>query len=99
MCSHVRNVNAMMLIVVVLSVQLRNTLASHTQRFWTSCVCPKPLVTACFGSLPILHVPVSCKLHPGMRGSFADPSYTPPAFRMISAHTSFEKPAECTRDR
>src|ERR1700727_1217978 len=37
-CSEVRSENARMLMVVVLSVQFKNTLASHTYKFGTSCV-------------------------------------------------------------
>lgn len=49
-CSQERRVNAMMLIVVVLSVQLRKTLASQAYKFGTSCAWPKALVTNFLGS-------------------------------------------------
>src|SRR4029077_13611409 len=88
--SEVRSENVKMLMVVVLSVQLRNTLASHTYKFGTSWVCPNLLVTKCLGSFPMRHVPVSCRLHPGISGASPAPSATPPAARSTSAHTSFE---------
>src|ERR1035438_1915560 len=71
--SAVRSVNARIEIVVVLSVQLGNTLASQTYKFGTSCDCPNRFVTNRFGSLPIRSVPVSCRLVPGISGSGADP--------------------------
>src|SRR5579863_3049848 len=68
MCSLVRIENARIDNVVVLSVQFRNTLASETNRFGTSCVWPNRLVTKCFGSSPMRQVPVSCRLYPGISG-------------------------------
>jgi hypothetical protein len=67
-CSLVRIENARIDNVVVLSVQFRNTLASETNRFGTSWVWPNRLVTKCLGSSPIRHVPVSCRLYPGISG-------------------------------
>src|ERR1051326_5433664 len=64
-CSEVRKVNARMLIVVVLSVQFRKTLASQTYKLGTSWVCPKRFVTNFFGSFPMRQVPVSCRPQPG----------------------------------
>jgi hypothetical protein len=69
--SDVRSEKVKMLIVVVLSVQFRKTVASHTYRLGTSWVWPKRLVTKCFGSLPMRQVPVSCRLKPGISGLFA----------------------------
>ena len=60
-CSEVRSENARMLIVVVLSVQFGNTLASQTYRFGTSCVWPKRFVTNFFGSFPMRR----CRSHAG----------------------------------
>ena len=89
-CSEVRNENARILMVVVLSVQFRNTLASHTYRFGTSWACPKRLVTKFFGSFPMRHVPVSCRLQPGISGSSPKLSSTPPAARKTSVQTCLE---------
>src|ERR1700716_2836409 len=88
--SDVRNEKVKMLIVVVLSVQFRKTLASQTYRFGTSWVWPKRLVTKCFGSLPMRQVPVSCRLKPGISGVSPVPSSTPPAARSTSAQACFE---------
>src|ERR1700716_2519119 len=88
--SEVRREKVRMLMVVVLSVQFKNTLASQTYKFGTSCVCPNRLVTKCFGSVPMRHVPVSCKLYPGISGAPPLPSTTPPAARSNSAHACFE---------
>src|SRR5205814_2808775 len=89
-CSQERRVNAMMLIVVVLSVQFGKTLASQAYKFGTSCACPKALVTNFLGSWPIRQVPVSWRLQPGTFGESPEPSTTPPAARSKSAHTCFE---------
>src|SRR3954464_6957164 len=89
-CSEVRRENASMLMVVVLSVQFKKTLASQTYRFATSCAWPKRLVTNLFGSFPILHVPVSCRLQPGISGAAPDVSSSPPAAFSTSAQTCFE---------
>src|SRR5207248_8866570 len=87
-CSDARSENARIEIVVVLSVQFGNTLASATYKFGTSCVCPNRFVTNFFGSLPIRHVPVSCKLVPG--GSISPaPRYSAPLARRSCLHACF----------
>src|SRR5580700_10109600 len=80
-CSDVRSVNARIEIVVVLSVQFGNTLASQTYKLGTSCACPKRFVTNRLGSFPMRRVPVSCRLVPGMSGSGAEPRYSAPLAR------------------
>src|SRR6266436_1716151 len=57
-----RRAKARIVSVVVLSVQFRKTLASHTYKLATSWVLAKRLVTNFVASLPMRHVPVSCRL-------------------------------------